>query len=96
MRGWLPAALACAMLQAGMAAAAEPPGVAACSGCHALSKAVETPVPRLNGRSAEELTTAMLEIKTGKRPSTVMGRLAKGYTDEEIAAMSAWFAAQKD
>jgi len=95
MRIW-PAALACVLLQAGPGHAAEPPGVAGCSGCHALSKAVETPVPRLFGRSAEELTTAMLEIKTGKRPSTVMGRLAKGFSDEEISAISAWFASQKD
>jgi sulfide dehydrogenase cytochrome subunit len=96
MRSWLLAALACAAMQIGTAQAAEPVGVAACSGCHAISKTVETAVPRLFGRKAEELSTAMLEMKSGKRPSTVMGRLAKGYSDEEIVAISAWFAAQKD
>lgn len=96
MRFLLPAALACALLQAGVVHAADPPGVQACSGCHAICKNVDTPVPRLFGRKAEELTTAMLEFKTGKRPATVMGRLAKGFTDGEIGAISAWFAAQKD
>jgi cytochrome c553 len=96
MRILLPAALACSLLQAGSTLAAEPPGVQACSGCHAISKTVETPVPRLFGRKADELATAMLEFKSGKRPNTVMGRLAKGFSDEEIGAMSAWFAAQKD
>jgi cytochrome subunit of sulfide dehydrogenase len=95
LRGLL-AGLACVLLQAGGAQAAEPPGVASCSGCHAISKTVDTAVPRLFGRKAEELSTAMLEMKSGKRPSTVMGRLAKGYSDEEIVAISAWFAAQKD
>jgi cytochrome c553 len=78
------------------AKAAEPPGVHGCSGCHAISRTVDTPVPRLFGRKADELATIMLEFKTGKRPSTVMGRLAKGFSDEEIVAISAWFAAQKD
>ena len=48
------------------------------------------------GRKADELSTAMLEFKSGKRPNAVMTRLAKGFSDEEIVAMSAWFAAQKD
>lgn len=101
MRSSLPAALACTLMLAGSAAvgpafAGDPPGVASCSGCHATSKSVDTAVPRIVGRKADELTTAMLEFKSGKRPNTVMGRLAKGFTDEEIVAISAWFAAQKD
>lgn len=95
LRGLL-AGLACVLLQAGAAQAAEPPGAASCSGCHAISRTVDTAVPRLFGRKAEELSTAMLEMKSGKRPSTVMGRLAKGFSDQEIVALSAWFAAQKD
>ena len=84
------------ILQASAAQAADPPGVASCSGCHAISKTVDTPVPRIVGRKADELSTAMLEFKSGKRPNTIMTRLAKGFSDEEIVAMSAWFAAQKD
>jgi sulfide dehydrogenase cytochrome subunit len=91
------AALACILVQAGAASAAEPPaGAASCSGCHAISRSVDTAVPRLQGRKADELTLAMREFKTGARPATVMGRLAKGFSDEEIAALSAWFAAQRD
>ena len=36
----------------------------------------------------------MREYKAGNRPSTVMQQLAKGFTDEQIDAMAAWFAAQ--
>jgi sulfide dehydrogenase cytochrome subunit len=90
------AGITAVMLDSMEAKAAEPSGVAGCSGCHAISKTVDTPVPRLFGRKADELNTAMLEFKSGKRPNTVMTRLAKGFSDEEIVAMSAWFAAQKD
>ena len=94
------AGLACMVLQVGAAQAADPPtaplGVASCSGCHAISKTVDTPVPRIVGRKADELSMAMLEFKSGKWPNTIMTRLAKGFSDEEIVAMSAWFAAQKD
>ena len=99
MRFSLLSVLACAFVQAGAANAADlaadaPAGMASCSGCHAISKSVDTPVPRLFGRKADELALAMREFKAGTKPSTVMGRLAKGFSDDEIAALAAWFAAQ--
>jgi cytochrome c553 len=53
-------------------------------------------VPRLNGRDAAQITTAMTEFRTGKRPATVMDRIAKGFTDDETKAIAAFFAAQKE
>ena len=73
-----------------------PAGAAACSGCHPASKAVETPFTRLTGRSAADIVTAMEEFRTGKRPGTVMDRIAKGFTDDEVKAIAAWYAQQKD
>ena len=73
-----------------------PAGAAACSGCHPMSRAVETPFTRLVGRNAAEIVTAMQEFRTGQRPGTVMDRIAKGFTDDEIKAIAAWYAAQKD
>ncbi len=80
---------------AGMAADA-PPGAASCSGCHPASRSIATPVPRLNGRDAAQIVTAMQEFRTGRRPATVMDRIAKGFTDGEIEAIAAWYAAQPD
>ena len=96
MRRWLLAALACALLQAaGAAHAADaPPGASSCSGCHAASKTVETPVPMLTGRKPAELVIAMREFKSGARPGTVMGRIAKGFSDPEIDTIAVWFGAQ--
>lgn len=79
----------------GLLSAAEmPPGASSCSGCHPASAAVETPVPRLAAHSASDIVAAMQEFRTGKRPATVMDRIAKGLSDDEIAAIAAWYAAQ--
>ena len=73
-----------------------PPGATSCTGCHATSRAVDTAVPRLNGRNPAELVAAMQGFKTGQRPATVMDRLTKGFSDDELRAIAAWFGAQKD
>ncbi len=78
------------------AGAAQPPGASSCSGCHAASGSVQTPVPRLVGRPAGEIATAMQAFRTGAKPATVMVRIAKGFTEPEIAAIAAWYAAQKE
>src|SRR6185295_14737042 len=75
------------------AASPEPPGgAAACSGCHAANAAAETPVPKIYGRKADEIVAAMAAFRSGEKPSTVMGRIAKGYTDDEIRPIAAWLA----
>jgi sulfide dehydrogenase cytochrome subunit len=86
-------------LSGGAAHAASPDGpfgAMSCSGCHATSKSVDTAIPRLNGRPAAEIAAAMRDFQKGERAPTVMGRIAKGYSDPEIDALAAWFAAQKD
>ncbi|HKH69192.1 MAG TPA: cytochrome C [Reyranella sp.] len=75
--------------------AAPPPGAAACSGCHVASTEVETPVPRLEGRAAAEIVAAMQQFRAGQRPATVMDRLAKGFSAEEVQAIAAWYNQQK-
>jgi cytochrome c553 len=77
------------------AAAEPPPGASSCSGCHAASAAVETPVPLLAGLPAAHIVTAMQAFRTGTRPATVMDRIAKGFSDAEIAAIAAWYVGQK-
>ena len=83
------------LLGTGAALAEGPPGAASCSGCHAPSTRVETPVPPIKGRSQADIADAMIEYKSGKRPGTIMDRIAKGFSDEEIRAIAAWYAGQK-
>ena len=95
MRQLLVLALACVSMQAGAAHAADPPpGVSSCSGCHALSPSLKTSIPSLVGRSAPEIAGVMREFKSGARPNTVMGRIAKGFGDADIDAMAEWLALQ--
>ncbi len=91
--------LTAALLWAGAAAAASPEapaGALSCSGCHPAGKGVDTPVLSLAGRAPADLAAAMRDFRNGARAPTVMGRIAKGFTDPEIDALAAWFGAQKD
>jgi cytochrome subunit of sulfide dehydrogenase len=72
-----------------------PPGAASCSGCHAVKAGVDTPVPRLAGQDAAAMGAAMQAYRRGERPATVMDRIAKGFSDDEIRAIAAWFSAQR-
>jgi len=77
-----------------LARAAPPPGAAACSGCHAAAPDIATPVPRLAGLEAAAIVTAMEAFREGQREATVMDRIARGFSDEEIRAIAAWYAGQ--
>jgi cytochrome c553 len=71
-----------------------PPGAASCSGCHPAAANVDTPAPRLAGKEAGAIAAAMLAFRSGQRPATVMDRIAKGFSDEEVEAIAAWFMMQ--
>jgi cytochrome c553 len=76
-------------------AAEVPPGAASCTGCHATTTNVDSSVPRLAGRDAPAIVAAMQAFRAGQRPATVMDRIAKGFSDDEIKAIAAWFGAQR-
>ena len=96
MRNAAAAVIGCIAIAAAAAASAEPPaGAASCSGCHPTSPRLTSPVPRLAGLDRAAIVRAMQDFRSGQRAGTVMDRIAKGFTDEEIAAIAAWFAAQK-
>ncbi|MDO8464530.1 MAG: c-type cytochrome [Gallionella sp.] len=68
----------------------------ACAGCHGTKGASAGPsMPSLAGQSKVFFVDAMKKFKSGERSATVMGRLAKGYSDEQIVAMADYFAKQK-
>ncbi|MGH8704277.1 MAG: c-type cytochrome [Burkholderiales bacterium] len=91
--------LAAAMLAAAPAAAQDSAArnlAAACAICHGTEgRAVTKDVIPLAGLPRDHIATQMRLFRDGKRPATVMHQIAKGYTDQQIDAMAAWFAAQK-
>lgn len=78
-----------------LAASEPPPGAVSCSGCHATGTAAGSNVSRLYGRNAGDIMTAMAGFRDGSLPATVMNRIAKGFSDDELRAIAAWLAAQK-
>ena len=87
----LAAALAAAlMVGAAVPAGAQegPPGASSCSGCHPAAGGGA--VPALRGQPPEQIAAAMRAYRSGERPATVMDRIAKGFSDEEIQAIAGW------
>ena len=68
---------------------------AACASCHGTNGASVQGSAYLAGQSRTYIVERMHEFKAGKRPSTVMHQIARGYSDEQIEALAAWFSAQK-
>lgn len=91
------AASTLAMSSAVMAAPASPAMLSnACAGCHGTNGASAGPsMPALAGQSKVAIVESMQGFKSGERPSSVMGRLAKGYTDADFEAMGEFFSKQK-
>jgi sulfide dehydrogenase cytochrome subunit len=88
------AVVACAPMAPVFAAQPNPPpGATACSGCHSAGS--DTPIPPLAGRNAAEIVAQMQAFRSGQRPATMMDRIAKGFSDEEIQAIAAWYAGQR-
>jgi cytochrome subunit of sulfide dehydrogenase len=73
-----------------------PSGALSCSGCHPSGRFVDSAVPRLTDRNPADIVAAMQAFKSGQRPATVMDRIAKGFSDDEIKAIAAWYGALKD
>jgi len=66
-----------------------------CIACHGQAGAGSPPIPALAGRPKADIEAAMLAFRKNERPNSIMGRIARGYTDAEITTVAAWFAAQK-
>lgn len=63
-----------------------------CAGCHGSNGISNGPLtPSIAGLPKEYMAESMYDFASGKRPSTVMQRIAKGYTDADIKALSEYF-----
>jgi len=68
---------------------------AACANCHGTDGRAQPGMEALAGKDKDEITQKMLDFKSGRKPATLMHQIAKGYSDEQIAQIAAYFAAQK-
>jgi sulfide dehydrogenase cytochrome subunit len=59
-----------------------------CTVCHGSPSYISPTMPAIHGLDAATLYTSLIELKTDKRPSTIMGRIARGYSDEQLKALA--------
>jgi cytochrome c553 len=68
---------------------------ATCANCHGTNgRALGDTVKPLAGVSADKIVAAINDYKSGAQPATIMHQIAKGYTDDQIKLIAAFFAAQ--
>jgi cytochrome subunit of sulfide dehydrogenase len=90
------AALAATLLATGIAAAQDGPTgqamVQTCYVCHGPEGRSAEGVPALMRGQKEFVVRQMVEFKTDHRPATIMNRVAKSYSDEQIVAIADYLA----
>jgi sulfide dehydrogenase cytochrome subunit len=87
-----PVAFAATFFIAFAAAAQDGPSgqamVQTCYVCHGPEGRSAEGVPALMRGQKEFVVRQMIEFKTDRRPATIMNRVAKSYSDEQIAAIA--------
>ncbi|MCK5002887.1 MAG: cytochrome c [Gammaproteobacteria bacterium] len=66
-----------------------------CAACHGTDGKSPGAIPAIHGKSSQFISQSLREFREGKRPATVMGRHASGYTDEEIQLIADYFSGQR-
>ncbi len=86
------------MLSAPALASGDSPSllVGTCISCHGPGgSSVGPATPSIAGMSKKLFVVAMKEYKEDKRPSTIMGRIARGYSTYDFKIMADYFAKQE-
>jgi cytochrome c553 len=67
-----------------------------CATCHGTNgrPAPDATLAGLAGKPRDELVNTLKQFREGKKPATLMHQIAKGYSDEEIAALADHFSKQ--
>lgn len=53
-------------------------------------------IPSLNRRTSAEMLKKLREYRAGVGDPTIMNRIAKGFTDEQLAAIARYLAGARD
>ena len=62
-----------------------------CTSCHGTYGISPGTIPTIYGKSRKYIIETMKQLRNGESYSTVMGRIAKGYSDREIILIANYF-----
>ncbi len=65
--------------------------VSTCFSCHGTDGQSVGDMPTIAGKTESFIVDKLTAFRSGKLPSTVMGRIAKGFTEAEIAVLAKFF-----
>ena len=66
-----------------------------CANCHGTDGNSVGVVASLAGYDRAAFIKTMAAFRSGERPATLMHQIVKGYTEQQIADLATYFAAQK-
>ena len=67
---------------------------ATCANCHGTDgRPRGQAMPPLAGMKAELMLQRLADYRSGRQPGTVMPQIAKGYTEEQLRLVAAYFSA---
>lgn len=67
---------------------------ATCVVCHGQGGHSQGHIPAIDAMSADKIATTMREFRDGKRANTIMGKIAKGFSDAQIDLVASHFGAK--
>jgi cytochrome c553 len=68
---------------------------ATCANCHGTNGNARGDMKPLAGMPADKMLAMLADFKSGNQPATIMHQIVKGYTDDQVKLVAAYFAAQK-
>ena len=87
------AALSAGLIAASASAENHTPLIAqGCAGCHGQSGEGQGAIARIAGYDRDAFLKIWQEFRDNERPATIMNRIARGYTDEEVQTLADYFA----
>ena len=66
-----------------------------CFSCHGTDGRSAGAMPSIEGKAANYIADSLKHFRDGTKPGTVMPRIAKGFTDEEIAILADYFSSRR-
>jgi len=68
---------------------------ATCANCHGTDGQARGEAAPLAGMQEQRLLNTLMLYRNGTLPATIMHQISKGYTEEQLKLIAAYFAAQK-